>query len=685
MRAKLRLKHFLIVSLISVAIIPLLIISYITMTSFSGSFEEEITNKNQLLARSLVGEVEQFLSQTATVIDQLADMIEDRKLVGIDQVSPHLESLVRHYYFFDMIQILDRNGTILQLAPFKRDYLGMNLSGYRFFKETNSLRQTTWSAAFTSFQTGQPTIAVARPVTNGMIVGYLNVTRIADITDQVNLGPDSWVGIVDRNGQIISHTDPFQVYQQVNIKNKLIVQKGLTGKPGVFFYRQNGKEYLGIVAIVPKTGWPVIVSQALTEAFTPVRNTRALFIAGILAGLVLAVAIAMRSLNKIMKPLAELAGQANEVACGRYEDLTVSDSYEEFNQLATDFRAMTDAIHNRELALRESEERYALAVIGANDGLWDWNIRTNQIYFSLRWKEILGFSDAEFPNEVWQWETRIHPDDREQVFTKIDAHLRGDSANFQYEYRMRHKDGSYRWVLARGLALRDPTGHPYRMAGSHTDITERKINEKKILEALIEKEILLKEVHHRVKNNLQIIASLLRLQGDTIKDPHTFELFTESLNRIRSITLVHEKLYQSPDLSRIGFKEYVNILVGSLFQTFGNRFDAITYRVEIDEQARLGLDAAIACGLIINELVSDSLVYAFREREDGEIVIRFEQFGDRMELSIMNNGAGITADKFEAAGTLGFQLVKVLVSQLQGQVSFHGDQGTEFRIVFQEG
>ncbi len=685
MRTKLRLKHFLIVSLISVAIIPLVIISYITMTSFSGSFEEEITNKNQLLARSLVGEVEQFLDQTAIVVDQLADMIEDRKLVGIEKVSPYLESLVHHYYFFDMIQILDHNGRILQVAPFKKDYLGMNLSGYGFFKETNSLHQTTWSAAFTSFQTGQPTIAVARPLINGMIVGYLNVTRIADITDQVNLGPDSWVGIVDRNGQLISHTDSSQVYQQVNIKNKLVVKKGLSGKPGVVFYRQNGKEYLGIVAIVPRTGWPIIVSQALTEAFIPVRNTRALFITGILAGLMLAIAIAMLSLNKIMKPLAELAGQANEVACGRYEDITVSESYEEFNQLATDFRTMTDAIHNRELALRESEERYALAVIGANDGLWDWNIRTNQIYFSLRWKEILGFHDVEFPNEVLEWETRIHLDDREQVFAKIDAHLRGDSPNFQYEYRMLHKDGSYRWVLARGLALRDPSGHPYRMAGSHTDITERKNNEKKILEALIEKEILLKEVHHRVKNNLQIIASLLRLQGDSIKDPYTFELFTESLNRIRSITLVHEKLYQSPDLSRIGFKEYVNILVGSLFQTLGNRSNAVTYRVEIGEQARLGLDAAIACGLIINELVSDSLTYAFEEQESGEIMIRFEQAGDRMELSITNNGAGITADKFEDARTLGFQLVKVLVSQLQGQVSFHGDQGTEFRIVFQEG
>ncbi len=134
-----------------------------------------------------------------------------------------------------------------------------------------------------------------------------------------------------------------------------------------------------------------------------------------------------------------------------------------------------------EAALRESEERYALAARGANDGLWDWNLRSNTIYFSPRWKAMLGYEEYEIKPSPEEWFKRVYPSDLEPLKNKIEAHLQAISAHFEYEYRLLHQDNSYRWMLCRGVAIRDESGQAYRMAGSQTDISARKMAEEQLL------------------------------------------------------------------------------------------------------------------------------------------------------------------------------------------------------------
>ncbi len=138
-----------------------------------------------------------------------------------------------------------------------------------------------------------------------------------------------------------------------------------------------------------------------------------------------------------------------------------------------------------EESVRESAERYALAALGANDGLWDWNIRTNEIYFSPRWKSMLGYSMEEIGNKPEEWFYRIHPDDLSRVQAELSAHLDGSSAHFQTEQRILHKDGNYRWMLTRGIAVPDVAGRPSRMAGSQTDVSDRKIAEERLMHEAI--------------------------------------------------------------------------------------------------------------------------------------------------------------------------------------------------------
>ena len=201
-----------------------------------------------------------------------------------------------------------------------------------------------------------------------------------------------------------------------------------------------------------------------------------------------------------------------------------------------------------------------------------------------------------------------------------------------------------------------------------------------ITAALREKEALLKEIHHRVKNNLQVISSLLRLQERNIGDAQTRELFAESQRRIQSMALVHEKLYSSGDLARIDFADYARSLATLLLRSFGAT-DAVALRVEAPAPVFFTVETAVPCGLIVNELVTNSLKHASATAID--ISIRRDP-PDRVTLRIADNGAGADVDAIAKSETLGLRLVRTLVRQLGAEFSISSNHGLAFTIVFAE-
>ncbi|MEH2435697.1 MAG: PAS domain S-box protein [Nostoc sp.] len=510
-----------------------------------------------------------------------------------------------------------------------------------------------------------------------------------------------------------------------------------------------------------------------------------------------------------------------------------------------------------EKVLRESEQRWQLALRGNNDGIWDWNVKTNEVFFSLRWKEMLGYEDEEISNYLDEYLRRVHPDDLDWVTQTIQDHFAQKTPFYAIEYRFLCKDGTYKWILDRGQALWDENGDVARMVGSHTDITERKqaeealssllnqleskvelrtaelirINqslqaeiterqrieqalreseqrfraafhqaavgiahvaidgrwllvnqrfcdiigytseelqlltfqdithpddldtdlkyidqiladniqtfsiekryfckdssivwvnltvslmressgepkyfisvvediserqaalrdrqqwEEQIQASLLEKEVLLKEIYHRVKNNLQVISSLLSLQSAYIKDPDDLVIFKQSQQRVASMALVHEKLYQSQDLARLNFGEYIRDLVASLFSAYEVNEDAIALRVNIDEQVFLGLDTAIPCSLIIHELVSNSLKYAFPGGRNGTIYIEMSKNTDHeITLIVSDDGIGLPSNfNFKNMASLGWQLVDALTNQIAGNMDIQGAIGVEYQVKF---
>lgn len=214
------------------------------------------------------------------------------------------------------------------------------------------------------------------------------------------------------------------------------------------------------------------------------------------------------------------------------------------------------------------------------------------------------------------------------------------------------------------------------------DVSDRMAAEAQIKQSLQEKEVLLKEIHHRVKNNLQIVSSLLKLQAGTIDDPEVLKPFTDSYNRVRSMALIHEKLYQSNDLARVQTVEYLRNLTANLFKSYTATTNPIQLDLQLDD-IDLNIDTAIPCGLIITELLSNALKYAFPDNRAGTVSLEFRDLGDRLRLSVCDNGVGLPDDfDLDESESLGLQLVTSLTEQLHGELHIQSEPRTCFAIEF---
>ena len=223
------------------------------------------------------------------------------------------------------------------------------------------------------------------------------------------------------------------------------------------------------------------------------------------------------------------------------------------------------------------------------------------------------------------------------------------------------------------------------MLGININITAQKQAAEQIKASLREKEVLLTELHHRVKNNLQIISSFLNLQSGYIEDAKTLEILKAAENRVISMALVHEQLYLSQNLAQIDSASYIKQLASNLFGSYNINTDAIKFKINVDK-ILLVVNTAITCGLIINELISNALKYAFIEGQTGEVTINF-QSSDRGKLILVvsDNGIGLPENfDWQKTESLGLQIVQALTNQLQGEIEIERNNGTEFRITFPE-
>jgi PAS domain S-box-containing protein len=455
-----------------------------------------------------------------------------------------------------------------------------------------------------------------------------------------------------------------------------------------------------------------------------------------------------------------------------------------------------------ETEIKVAQERFQLAIQAAQDGFWDWDFVTGNLYLSPRWKEMIGYNNDELPNQLSSWDQVIFAEDKIAATKLIEDYNQGRIDRFEAVQRFHHKNGSTIYTLCRAVHLKDNLGNVIRMVGAHTDITEpqkaqevlkqqlaaieaaidgiailkdgqyiylnqahvelfgythpeellgkgwtalykpeqldyfqqhtfpilseqrhwqgeataqrkdgsifieevsltltdddllicvcrdvteRLKAEEKIKASLLEKEVLLREIHHRVKNNLYVISNLLDLQADTLEQEEQRNLFAESQNRIQTMALIHEQLYQSNDLSEVNFANYIQNLVEKLSLSYQTKHCQVEIILDV-QPVTLSLESAIPCGLLINELVTNSFKYAFPNSQYGAIKIELKlEQKEQIFLKISDNGIGIPNDfDWEDTPSLGLRLVSILADQLEASLEVDCSNGTSFTLIFQE-
>lgn len=315
-----------------------------------------------------------------------------------------------------------------------------------------------------------------------------------------------------------------------------------------------------------------------------------------------------------------------------------------------------------------------ICLVRATDGVF--------VYTNPKFEQMFGYEPDELTG---QHVSIVNYGDEDTTPEEVNQAIRTailQHGEATYEVHNVKKDGTPFWCRSNASIFRHPE-YGSVIVAVHQDITEHKQAEEKLIASLKEKEVLLKEIHHRVKNNLGIVSSLLQMQCRRTQDPVVTAILRDSQNRIASIALVHEKLYRSEDLSDIDFAQYIPDLTTHLFDSYNVSSSQIQLKIQVDD-ASLDIETAIPCGLIINELVSNALKYAFVGKIRGEIEVKFYQKAEsNLILIIRDNGIGLP-ENFDSkkAKTLGITLVQGLVKQLRGKLEIESHQGTQFKITF---
>ncbi len=524
----------------------------------------------------------------------------------------------------------------------------------------------------------------------GVVVIIGGEEDVAAITDSdYGFGKTGEVYIVNKDGHIVT---PSRF-----MENSASLKVDLTGKTtdqnngslkAISYKNYMGTDVIGVYSSIPETGWTIVSEISQEEAFAPISKLTTTMIWA-MAILLVVGTIASLIISRITtRPIIKLHRGVDQIMHGNLDCRIENTGKDEIGQLSQAFNKMSDNLEKSQIEL-ESYAKFLEVRVNertaeleeeiterknAQDSLSEKNQELMAIEQELRAvNQQLEDNALQLKKEVTERKTAQDSlSEKNEELTAVEEELR--AVNQQLEER----------VYQRTVELAD-TNRLLRK-----EIDERKQAEKKIVASLKEKEVLLKEIHHRVKNNLQVISSLLYLQSSNTSNEEVLTMFNDSRNRVGSMALVHEKLYQSKDLAKVNFPDYIQSLTDQLIQSC-SKPSGVELIIDA-EDISLDIDSAIPCGLIINELLINAFKHAFpavdpacdEDQHEDKIRIEFSANDEhRYTLKVSDNGIGIPEDMdLRNTESLGMQLVSTLTEQLEGILEINGKEGTEFKIEF---
>ncbi|WP_243439094.1 sensor histidine kinase [Fundidesulfovibrio soli] len=654
-------------------LLPAVICLVIMALVMAKGQEQALGRQNEELAKRLAHYVEHYMSGVWRGLEHFADSssgsgrpVRKEALGGMLGLAAQLER----------VMLVDRTNTVVGSVPPAPEGVDFPI---RF--DESSGRRLLLSRPIYSAQTGKTTVYIGVKTLNSeTLVAELDLSEMtANIETLAAFGLGEVV-VCDAYGNVISHPDERQVATQANLGGQRLFSMDL-GSSGYAIFEEDEGIYLGTRAPVNELGWKVMVSTPVGVALAPLLAP--VVGAAVLMGVVFLVLTLMlrRELNRrIVRPMAAAVRGLDALSPGTQYQPSQEPAFSELARFEKAIVDMGGRIREGEAILRENERRFRALFEQAAVGLTQCTLEGRYLRANRRFQQIVGYDIEELRRMTFRDITE--PSDIPPEEIGLAGLQSGAEAYHEQEKRYLRKDGSQVWVHLTLSSVRGEDGHPLYFIGVAEDITARKTAEQALRASLAEKEVLLREIHHRVKNNLQVISSLLYLQSDHLQDPEALEMFQESRNRISSMALVHEELYRSGDLSSVPVEPYLQRLVPRLLAAACDGRD-ISCKLDVD-QVQLVVDQAIPFGLIVNELVTNALKHAFKGRERGEVAVTVRQTGSEVALRVEDDGVGLPPDfDLEGTATLGMQLVVQLAMQLRGRLWVADGTGAAFECVFQ--
>jgi PAS domain S-box-containing protein len=685
--------HLLFLVLIS--IIPALgIILYSGLKQRNHAVTEA---EDQALAalHNLVAEQERTVESSRQLLKTLSKLEEVRNQEAAAS-EKLLKELLKENPIYTNLLIADEHGMLITSAlPSTRH----SIADRKYFRDTVRTKDFSVGEYIIGAVSQRPVIHFAYPIfgkngrLKGIVAAAVNVVRYGEMFVAAKPPEDTVMNLTDHRGvRLFRYPEPEKYAGKVDYPERMAEMKdgppegtfAGTGKDGTkrlfaykrFYLKGNPTPYLFMrVAVSEKQ----VLAEARRVLFFNLALFGIAFFIAVLSALIIGKVVVVKKLDALVEASRRLGKGDPKARTG------LTHGEDEFGHLAEAFDEMADDLERKEEERKQAETALTAqyhflqnlidtipnAVFHKDaNGLYQGCNKAFQDYVGLPKELIVGKTVFE-----------VHPREYAETYYKRDMDLLANPAILTYEAVIRHCTGETRDVIMSKATYNDSEGKVAGLIGAMVDITERRLAEEEVKSSLREKEVLLKEIHHRVKNNLQVISSLLSLQSRYEKGDAQ-NIFTESINRVKTMANIHAILYQSRDYARIEFKRFINDLVHQLYMSYDpNRKSAeLVTRVE---DVSLDINTAIPCGLILNELVSNAMKYAFPDGKKGEITIVMVLQENKVALTVSDNGIGFPQQiDFRNTESLGMQLVTELVEQLDGTIELIRDGGTEFRILF---